>query len=97
METETISSMWGDAKVKFKELTGKSLDQGRMQSFEDVEKEIESRQKPVYPQDNAPTDGWHRAKIAGLKVLRGLKLLVGFATQVSSLVFSSTSSNSSST
>ena len=95
METETISSMWDDAKMKFKELTGKSLDQGRIQSFENVEKEIESRQKPVYPKDNAPTDGWHRAKIAGLKVLRGLKLLVGLATQVSSLVFLSTSSNSS--
>jgi hypothetical protein len=90
----TVKDMWQAAETEFNRLTGKSLQTGPTKSFEDVLAEIDSRSKPPGA-DATDADGhWDKEKLksAGLKVLKCLKMLVGAATQLSSLVRRPTSS-----
>ncbi|KAK7994744.1 Nacht and tpr domain containing protein [Apiospora arundinis] len=81
-----VKEIWTAADAEFFKLTGKSLQNGPIKSFEDVRVEIESRSKP--PSGDTPSateDRWDKEKFksAGLKVLKCLKMLVGAATQLS--------------
>lgn len=83
----TVKEMWLDAEAEFTRLTGKHLQNGPTKSLEDVQAAIELRSKPGAdaPVADGEVDN-KKLKDAGLKVLKCLKMLVGAATQLSSLV-----------
>ncbi|KAI0875166.1 hypothetical protein GGS24DRAFT_307538 [Hypoxylon argillaceum] len=80
----SMKEIWAEAAKSFEDICGKSLQNGDMRNFDDVRIKIESG-------DNAGTgDGpdprWDKAKSMGLECLKYLKLLVGAASQASSLI-----------
>lgn len=84
----SVKEIWAAAGAEFFRLTGKSLENGPIKSFDDVQVEIESRNNPPSGDTPAADDMWDKEKFksAGLKVLKCLKMLVGAATQLSSIV-----------
>lgn len=82
---EVIKEMWIEAAQEFEKICGQSLEKGKFKSFDDVRKEIESTEKASYV-DNLNKDKWDRAKDAAIKVLRGLKHLIGMASGAVSFV-----------
>jgi hypothetical protein len=78
---EAIKKLWDQAAQDFEAICGKSLRQGRVKTFDDVQKVIEKDRSK-----DSQQDGWEKAKRVGLKSLQCLKLLVNVAAQGASLV-----------
>lgn len=82
---DAIKKLWDQAAEDFETICGKSLRQGRVKTFDDVQKIIEKdRNKESH--DVVQQDGWEKAKRVGLKSLQCLKLLANVAAQGASLV-----------
>jgi hypothetical protein len=82
----TMEELWADAAKKFEEICGQSLQKGDVKGFDDVQKRIESAGMAATKQEDEKTKKWEKAKNVGLVSLRLLKLLVGAASQASSVV-----------
>ncbi|KAI0593663.1 hypothetical protein F4775DRAFT_577003 [Biscogniauxia sp. FL1348] len=79
--------MWAAAANAFERICGESLHKGEVKSFDDVERKIESSGRVFFGNDTGPEDNWSTmAKHVGLRSLKYLKMLVGAASQASSLI-----------
>jgi len=85
-----MDAMWAEAAREFEKICGKSLSRGAgdVRGFDDVQKRIETANKPSYGNEPTEDDKWKKAKDVGLQSLKWLKLLVGAAAQASSFVSS---------
>lgn len=80
-----MKEMWDAAAKAFEEICGESLQRGDIKGFNDVQMKIEAINKASFgPAEEA--DKWNKAKSVGLKSLKFLKMLVGAASQASSIV-----------
>lgn len=82
----SLNDIWAAAEAKFKSLTGESLRNGQIKSFDTLRAEIESSSKPASGDAPADKDKKEKFKSAGLEFLQYAKLLVGAAVQVSAVV-----------
>ncbi|KAI1089944.1 hypothetical protein F5B19DRAFT_351940 [Rostrohypoxylon terebratum] len=81
----SMKEMWDAAAKAFEEICGESLQRGDIRGFQDVQMKIEAINKASFaPAEDA--DKWDKAKSIGLKSLKFLKMLVGAASQASSLI-----------
>ncbi|KAK7952887.1 hypothetical protein PG996_013768 [Apiospora saccharicola] len=80
-----IRVIWAAAAEEFTRLTKRSLDNGAIDSFDALQREIESRSMPPSGDASADAGKWdkERFKSAGFRVLKCLKILLGAATQLS--------------
>lgn len=82
----SMKEMWAAAGKAFESICGESLKNGEVKSFDDVQKKIETSSKAFFGTDAGPKDHWELATTVGLESLKYLKVLVGAASQASSLV-----------
>ncbi|KAI1205040.1 uncharacterized protein F4807DRAFT_444317 [Annulohypoxylon truncatum] len=83
----SMKEIWDEAAKAFKEICGESLQRGDITGFHDVQMKIEGISKVSYGVDDAEQrDKWDKAKSVGLDSLQYLKLLVGVASQASSVI-----------
>lgn len=81
----SMKEMWDAAAKAFEEICGESLQRGDIKGFNDVQMKIEAINKASFgPAEEA--DKWNKAKSVGLKSLKFLKMLVGAASQASSII-----------
>lgn len=80
----SMQEIWDQAAQEFEQICGKSLQNGEVKSFDDVQRAIEESGKASYRAE--PEDKWDKAKSVGLLSLKYLKVLVGAASQASSFV-----------
>ncbi|KAK4445818.1 hypothetical protein QBC34DRAFT_332627 [Podospora aff. communis PSN243] len=82
----TMEELWADAAKKFEEICGQSLQKGDVKGFDDVQKRIESAGMAATKPEDEKAKKWEKAKSVGLVSLRLLKMLVGAASQASSVI-----------
>lgn len=80
-----MEGIWDEAAQEFNKICGKSLEKGKLKSWNDVRKVIENIEKAPY-NDDSNKDAWDRAKDAGIQVLNGLSLLTSLTSNVASFV-----------
>ncbi|XDG03489.1 hypothetical protein ABKA04_003104 [Annulohypoxylon sp. FPYF3050] len=81
----SMKEMWDAAAKAFEDICGESLQRGDIKGFNDVQMKIEAINKASFgPAEEA--DKWNKAKSVGLKSLKFLKMLVGAASQASSII-----------
>ncbi|KAL1610747.1 hypothetical protein SLS60_002417 [Paraconiothyrium brasiliense] len=85
-EDASMETIWAKAQAAFEAICGESLKKGEVKSFKDVQSKIETTCDMALVDDPKPEDKWDVAKSAGLKSLQYMKILVGFASQASSLI-----------
>jgi hypothetical protein len=81
-----MEEMWAEAAKEFENICGKSLQNGNVKGFDDLQKKIEGVNTSTYGADTAQEAKWQKAKGVGLTSLKYLKMLVGTAAQASSFV-----------
>ncbi|KAJ7678121.1 hypothetical protein DFH06DRAFT_1291418 [Mycena polygramma] len=80
-----MKEMWEDAAKAFESICGQSLQKGEVKNFDELQKKIESS-SDLKATDEEKEDTQEKSKKLGLKLLKYLKVLVGVATEASSLV-----------
>ncbi|KAF7296015.1 putative neutral amino acid permease protein [Mycena kentingensis (nom. inval.)] len=75
----SVPELWQDAAQAFEKICGKSLQRGELKTFDDVQKKIEAISKTTFEEE--PKEVGEKAKNAGLKLLKYLKMFVGAASQ----------------
>lgn len=83
-----IDDLWDEAAKSFEEICGKSLQKGKVKSFDDVQRTIENNGQGIASGDSSHQAEWDTAKNIGLQSLKYLKLLVSVAAQGASFVCS---------
>ena len=85
---ETVMmGIWHDAAKSFEKICGKSLlTRGDVKSFDDVEKIIQNINQGKRVDSPEQKGDWDEVKRVGLTSLKWLKVIVGLASQASSLV-----------
>lgn len=74
------------AATAFETICGESLRKGEVKSFQDVKRKIETTWDQEWTDDPEVKRKREKAKSVGLESLEYMKLLVGVASQASSLV-----------
>ncbi|KAK0619086.1 hypothetical protein B0T14DRAFT_554464 [Immersiella caudata] len=82
----TMEELWADAAKKFEDISGQSLLRGDVKGFDDVQKRIETAGQAATLPEDEKAKKWEKAKNVGLVSLRLLKMLVGAASQASSVI-----------
>lgn len=82
----SMESLWTEADIIFREICGKSLLQGDVKSFDDLQKKIKSADRRYGTIEGEEKKKWDKAKSVGLKSLEYLKKLLSVASQVSGFV-----------
>lgn len=77
-----MKELWDNAAVEFKKICGESLQRGDVKTFDDILRKIEDGGKAPYGEDEEE----NKLKSVGLKTLKLLKMLVGTASQASTVV-----------
>lgn len=80
-----MGGIWDEAAQEFNKICGKTLEKGKLKSWDDVRKAIENIEKVSYV-DNSKNNMWDRAKDAGIQVLEGLSFLTSLTSDAASLV-----------
>lgn len=83
---KSVRELWSDAAEEFERICKRSLREGEIRSFDDLQNKIEQTQDADENIDDAQKTKRSKAKEMGLKSLKYLKVLVGVAAQASSLV-----------
>ncbi|KAL8822530.1 MAG: hypothetical protein Q9191_006735 [Dirinaria sp. TL-2023a] len=83
-DEQTFKEMWKEARIKFEELTDKSLVQSKNRSLDDVLRELNKRFNPPINDENRKQQ---RVKELASNVLKFIQLLGGIAAQGASAVF----------
>ncbi|KAJ6504135.1 hypothetical protein C8R47DRAFT_178200 [Mycena vitilis] len=80
-----VKEMWEDAAKDFESICGQSLQKGEVKNFDDLQKKIEST-NDLKATDEGKDETQEKSTKLGLKLLKYLKVLVGVATEASSLI-----------
>ncbi|KAI3323634.1 hypothetical protein HD806DRAFT_497394 [Xylariaceae sp. AK1471] len=78
-----MEEMWSEAAKEFEKICGKSLQNGNVKGFDDLQKKIKGGNTATYSTDAEQEAKWQKAKDVGLRSLQYVKLLVGVASQAS--------------
>lgn len=81
-----MKELWDEAAKEFENICGVSLQTGNIRSFEDLQRKVENTNNTSSRLEDGEKAKRDKAKSVGLTSLKCLKLLVGFASQASSVV-----------
>ncbi|PTB65626.1 hypothetical protein BBK36DRAFT_1202259 [Trichoderma citrinoviride] len=82
----SLEQIWDAAAMEFETICGESLQKGEVKSLDDVQVKIQSVNQGLQDADKEQNAKWEKAKSVGLESLKYLRMLVGAASQASSLV-----------
>ncbi|UZP40549.1 hypothetical protein NXS19_008365 [Fusarium pseudograminearum] len=81
----SFDDLWDKAAKYFEDVCGKSLRDGNIRTFDDVEKQIEKQNQLYSDSDDKSKNRWEKTKGMGLETLKYLRALLGVASSASSV------------